>query len=250
MTMVPSWFIWITLTKHWTFGDWFHLNLKNTIEDSICHTTCLTKWPNRHLNTMTSGLLPLMSSEPPRKSTHFLYQYTSPLATFPSVLFYKERLYIFTQHCSKHWRGSPFTGLPHHHLVRAEIITIYFSSYSFYPTLISTSLFNIICHMAGAQCHPNGLVGTHFTLLASCFHDYTHSPERPTFTQETSTNHQLPWISFKSQATCITQPYYWYCQIGIHSHYQNGRNGSRTSCCMSWHCLGSMSLSSSMWHLS
>jgi hypothetical protein len=51
---------------------------------------------------------------------------------------------------------------------------------------------------------------------------------------------------FHSWATC-TQPY---CQIGIHSHYQNGRNGCRMSCSMSWHCLGRMSLSSSMWHLS
>jgi hypothetical protein len=58
-----------------------------------------------------------------RKSTHFLYQYTSPLATLPSVLFYKEGLYIYMQHSSKHCRGSPFTGSPHHHLVRVEIIT-------------------------------------------------------------------------------------------------------------------------------
>jgi hypothetical protein len=43
-----------------------------------------------------------MHAEPLRKSTHFLRQYTSPFATLPSVLFYKEGLYIFTQHSSKH----------------------------------------------------------------------------------------------------------------------------------------------------
>jgi hypothetical protein len=38
-----------------------------------------------------------MHAEPLTKSTHFLYQsYTSPLATFPSVLFYKEELYNVT----------------------------------------------------------------------------------------------------------------------------------------------------------
>jgi hypothetical protein len=78
----------------------------------LCHTTCLVK---SQVNTPDSGLLLHMSSDPLRKSTHFLYQYTSPLAMLPSVLFYKEGLYIFTQHSSKHWRGSPFTGLPHHH---------------------------------------------------------------------------------------------------------------------------------------
>jgi hypothetical protein len=62
-------------------------------------------------------------AEPLRKSTHFLHQYTSPFTTLPSVLFYKEGLYIFTQHSSKHWRGSPFTGSPHHHLVRVGVNT-------------------------------------------------------------------------------------------------------------------------------
>jgi uncharacterized membrane protein len=27
------------------------------------------------------------------------------------------------QHRSKHWRGSPFTGSPHHHLVRVGVNT-------------------------------------------------------------------------------------------------------------------------------
>jgi hypothetical protein len=87
-------------------------------------------------------------AEPLRKSTHFLYQYTSPLAMLPSALFYKEGLYIFMQHSSKHWHGSLLTSLPHHHLVRKEIITSIFSSHSFHPTLISTNLFNSIHHMA------------------------------------------------------------------------------------------------------
>jgi hypothetical protein len=41
-------------------------------------------------------------AEPLRKSTHFLHQYMSPFTMLPSVLFYKEGLYIFTQHSSKH----------------------------------------------------------------------------------------------------------------------------------------------------
>jgi hypothetical protein len=67
-----------------------------------------------------------MLTNPLRKPIHFLHQYTSPFATFatlPSVLFYKERLYISTQHSAKPWRGSLYTSLPHHHLVRVEIIT-------------------------------------------------------------------------------------------------------------------------------
>jgi hypothetical protein len=48
ISMVPSWLIWITLTKCSTFGDWFHLNLAKTIEDTICHTTCLTKVCGEH----------------------------------------------------------------------------------------------------------------------------------------------------------------------------------------------------------
>jgi hypothetical protein len=64
-----------------------------------------------------------MHAEPLRKSIHFLHQYTSPFAMLTSVLFYKEGLYISMQHHSKHWRGSPFTGLPHHHLVRLGVNT-------------------------------------------------------------------------------------------------------------------------------
>jgi hypothetical protein len=56
--------------------------------------------------------------------------------------------FVHSAHSSKHWHGSPFTGSPHHYWVRVEIITIYFSSHSFHPTLISTSLFNSIHHMA------------------------------------------------------------------------------------------------------
>jgi hypothetical protein len=62
-------------------------------------------------------------AEPLRKSTHFLHQNMSPFTMLPSVLFYKEGLYIFTEHSSKHWRGSPFTGSPHHHLVRVGVNT-------------------------------------------------------------------------------------------------------------------------------
>jgi hypothetical protein len=72
---------------------------------------------NSHIRVIT------VHAEPLRKSIHFLHQYASPFAMLTSVLFYKKGLYISTQHCSKHWRGSPFTGLPHHHLVSVEIIT-------------------------------------------------------------------------------------------------------------------------------
>jgi hypothetical protein len=122
MSMVPSWLIWITLMKHSTFGDWFHLNLTKTIEDTICHTMCLTtlfsfwKLWFTHL-----GYHP--HADPLRKSIHFLHQYTLPFTTLPSVIFYKEGLYISMQHSSKHWHGSLFTSLPHDHLVRVEIIT-------------------------------------------------------------------------------------------------------------------------------
>ncbi len=123
---------------------WCHFNLK---ENSL--TNVLYHVPHQsQVNTLNSGLLLCMSSKLLRKSTYFFYQYMSPLAMLPSVLFYKEGLYIFMQHSSKNWRGSPFTGSPHHHLVRVEIITIYFSSHSFHPTLISTSLFYSICHTA------------------------------------------------------------------------------------------------------
>jgi hypothetical protein len=62
-------------------------------------------------------------AKPVQKSTHFLHQYMSPFTMLPSVLFYKEGLYIFMQHSSKHWCGSPFTGSPHHHLVRVGVNT-------------------------------------------------------------------------------------------------------------------------------
>jgi hypothetical protein len=75
------------------------------------------------LNTQSSGRVTTVHAEPLRKSTHFLHQYTSPFTMLPSVLFYEEGLYIFTQHSSKHWRGSPFTGSPHHHLVRVGVNT-------------------------------------------------------------------------------------------------------------------------------
>jgi hypothetical protein len=105
------------------------------------------------LNTQSSGLSQFrvitVHAEPLRKSTHFLHQYTSPFTMLPSVLFYKEGLYIFMQHSSKHWRGSPFTGLPHHDLVRVGVNShIYFNSHSFHSTLFSTSLFNSVCHTA------------------------------------------------------------------------------------------------------
>jgi hypothetical protein len=86
----------------------------------------------------TSGLLPRLPN-PLRKSVHF-HQYTSPFATLPSVLFYKEGLYISMQYSIKPWCGSPFTGSPHHHLVSQRSRNsnhIYFSSHSFHSTLIA-----------------------------------------------------------------------------------------------------------------
>jgi hypothetical protein len=74
------------------------------------------------VNTQSSGLLPCMLSLFKNPLTFFTNT-CHPFTTLPSVLFYKERLYIFMQHSSKHWRGSPFTSLPHHHLVRVEVNT-------------------------------------------------------------------------------------------------------------------------------
>jgi hypothetical protein len=65
----------------------------------ICRTTCLIRV--RQLNTQSSGLS-LRTPSLLTKSTHFLHRYTSPFTMLPSVLFYKEGLYIFMQHSSKH----------------------------------------------------------------------------------------------------------------------------------------------------
>jgi hypothetical protein len=75
------------------------------------------------LNTQSSGLSLHTPSFLENPATHFFHQYTSPFTTLPSILFYKEGLYIFMQHSSKHWRGSPFTSSPHHHLVRVGVNT-------------------------------------------------------------------------------------------------------------------------------
>jgi hypothetical protein len=91
---------------------------------SVCRTTCLTTSFFPFGNYDSHIRVIIAHAEPLRKSIHCLHQYTSPFATLTSVLFfYKEGPYISTQHRSKHRRGSPFTGSPHHHLVRIEIIT-------------------------------------------------------------------------------------------------------------------------------
>ncbi len=66
----------------------------------------ITKSSSEHTDIQVTT----MHVKPLRTSTHFLHQYMSPLAMLPSVLFYKEGLYIFMQHSSKHWRGPPFTS--------------------------------------------------------------------------------------------------------------------------------------------
>jgi hypothetical protein len=63
-----------------------------------CRTTCPTKllsdfWTHRHPGFTAHA-------DPLRKSTHFLHQCTSPFATLPSVLFYKEGLHTTMQHSS------------------------------------------------------------------------------------------------------------------------------------------------------
>jgi hypothetical protein len=143
---------WLLLSAS-TFANYCHF-LNVTIEDANVVPQSL--WPYDHVlhqkennvvNTASSGLLPCMSSEPLRKSTHFLHQYMSPFAMLTFVLFYKEGLYISTQHRTKHWRGSPFTGLPHHHLVRVEIIT---SMLAHSSTPLYLSIF--CCHRTHATC--------------------------------------------------------------------------------------------------
>jgi hypothetical protein len=88
-------------------------------------------------------------TDPLRISIHFLHQYTSPFAMLPSVLFYKEGLYISMQHSSY----KTLTWLPIYQFATSSLSQsrndhIYFSSYSFHSTLTPTSLFNSVCHMA------------------------------------------------------------------------------------------------------
>jgi hypothetical protein len=91
-------------------------------------------------------------AEPLRKLIHFLHQFTSPFATLPSVLFYKEGLYISTQHRSKHWHAwLPVYQFTTSSLSQSRNNHIYFSSYSFHSTLNSTSLFDSLCHMANDE---------------------------------------------------------------------------------------------------
>jgi hypothetical protein len=89
--------------SHETFNiqQLIHLNLAKSIEDTICHTICLiTLFPfgnyDSHIWVIT------VHADPLRKSIHFLHQYTLPFTTLPSVIFYKEGLYISMQHSSKH----------------------------------------------------------------------------------------------------------------------------------------------------
>jgi hypothetical protein len=101
------------------------------------------------LNTQSSGLSPRTPSLLENPLTFFTNTRTSPFTMLPSVLFYKEGLYIFMQHSSKHWRGSPFTGLPHHHLVRVGVNTsILILIVSILLYFLATSLFNSVCHTA------------------------------------------------------------------------------------------------------
>jgi hypothetical protein len=53
------------------------------------------------LNTQSSGL-PLRTSSLLENPLTFFTNTSHPSQTLPSVLFYKEGLYIFTQHSSKH----------------------------------------------------------------------------------------------------------------------------------------------------
>jgi hypothetical protein len=106
-------------------GSWVYSPLSSYL---TCNTTfCINATVSYHVphqsqvHTQSSRLSPRTPSLLVNP-LHFLQQYTSPFTTLPSVLFYKEGLYIFTQHRSKNWCGSPFTGSPHHHLVRVEIV--------------------------------------------------------------------------------------------------------------------------------
>jgi hypothetical protein len=90
-----------------------------------------------------------MHVEPHKNSIPFLQQYMSPFAILPSIHFYKEGLYISKQQSTKPLHGSLFTGLlATPSLSQTRNNHIKFSSHSFHSTLISTSLFNDICHMA------------------------------------------------------------------------------------------------------
>jgi hypothetical protein len=89
-------------------------------------------------------------TDPLRKSIHFLHQYMSPFATLPSVLFYKEGLYISKHHSTKPWCGwLPVDWFATSSLGQSRNNHIYISSHSLHFTLISTSLFSsiFICHI-------------------------------------------------------------------------------------------------------
>jgi hypothetical protein len=132
--VLPLWY-----SKIFSSSSWCNLSSSSYVHMTINHkvmelqrqkllVALLYHVPHpSQLNTQKSRLSQFWvitaHAEPLRKSTHFLHQYTSPFTTLPSVLFYKEGLYIFTQHSSKHWRGSLFTSLPHHHLVRVGVNT-------------------------------------------------------------------------------------------------------------------------------
>jgi hypothetical protein len=104
-----------------------------------------------------------------RKSTHFLHQYMSPFTMLPSVLFYKEGLYIFTQHSSKHWCGSPFTGLPHHHLVRVRVNT------SILILIVSILLYFLQASLI-AYAIWQGIVASHKCNFLNGFERKMHTP--------------------------------------------------------------------------
>jgi hypothetical protein len=70
----------------------------------------------------------------------------SPFATLPSVLFYKEGRYISKHHSTRLW--LPVYWFATSSLSQSRNNHIYISSHSLHFTLISTSLFSSICHIA------------------------------------------------------------------------------------------------------
>jgi hypothetical protein len=118
MSMVPSWLIWITLTNvQHSATDPVKTSPKPLRMRSVIPRASPKSAEHSEFRVITAH------AESLRKSTHFLHQYMSPFTMLPSVLFYKERLHIFMQHSSIPWRGSPFTSLPHHNLVRVGVNT-------------------------------------------------------------------------------------------------------------------------------
>jgi hypothetical protein len=95
--------------SHKTFNIWWLIPFKPH-QNHWGHDLSYHVPHQSQLNTQSSGLSPRTLSLLENSLTFFTNT-CHPSHMLPSVLFYKEGLYIFTQHSSKHWRGSATSSL-------------------------------------------------------------------------------------------------------------------------------------------